>query len=86
MRKTAPPPHPGGLLLRGLLALSATLVVFVDGLGRFLAPGQVLASAFSVHPHGSDPRWGVVLGLAFWAGLAMLSVAVRTRSSLERRR
>ena len=48
-----------------------------DGLGTFLSPGQVLAAAFAVGPHVPDPRWGVFLGLVFYASLALLSVVAR---------
>ena len=56
------------------------VVVFVDGLALFLSPGQAVASALGGSaPHGGDPRWGVFLGLIFWASLAFVSTLVRAR-------
>jgi len=66
------------VLFRIALGVGAGLIAFVDGLGTFLSPGQVLASAFGVvHPHSHDPRWGVFLGLILYAGLAFASVIAR---------
>ncbi len=80
------PRRPGWHLFRAALGLGIALLVFVVGLDPVLSPGQALAAAIAVRPRPVDPRWGVMLGLALWAGLAFVSVAVRAWQGLERRR
>jgi hypothetical protein len=67
-------------MLRAAFVALAIAVAFVDGLTMFLSPGAAVASAFgSSGPHGADPRFGVFLGLVFWASLAFVSTLMRAR-------
>jgi hypothetical protein len=68
------------LAVRALVSISAFLAAFVDGLGFFLSPGQAVVWAIgTAAPYPPDSRWGIFLGLVFYAGLAFLSVVMRAQ-------
>ena len=67
------------IAVRALVALVAFTCAFVDGLGVFLAPGQAVVWAIgTAAPHPPDSRWGIFVGLVLYAGLAFLSVVMRS--------
>jgi hypothetical protein len=67
-------------LVRAAVSLGAFACAFVDGLGFFLSPGQAVVWAVgSATTQAPDSRWGIFLGLVFYAGLAFLSVVMRAR-------
>ena len=70
--------------VRAVVTLSAFVAAFVDGLGFFLSPGQAVVWAIgTAAPHPPDSRWGIFLGLVFYAALAFVSVVMRAQEDDE---
>lgn len=66
------------LAFRVIVTMGAFVAAFVDGLGFFLSPGQAVVWAIgAAAPHPPDSRWGIFLGLVFYAALAFVSVVMR---------